>query len=535
MKQKQAERKRRQIQIAAAMLNLVTLAATVRLIGYNGVAYTAAAAEMFGLLWLLGCGAVSDCLGRLLRVRNAKGQYRSAARLRRNTLLVQGAFGLAGSVFLLAGADWLCGTLLKIPYSALLLRLLSPAVFLRSVSAVLQGYCQGEGTELPTAVACLLRQVFLLGLSLLFGRMLSAYGEKVSRLLAQENFTAMYGGAGVAAAVSVSELFVVIFLAALCRACKHNRQLPGQDGVRVPDSFWDSLRALSAARGPQWAAELLAFLPLPLGLVFLQKSGGGDAIAGYGVYGAGFWAPCGVLVCLFWILLLPVCGRAASCLRKEEQRFARSIFHGGVHYGVALGAFASVFLSVMAPQLAAALCPGQVQTAQRMLRGGGVTALFLLLSLYFGRMLFLLGGKLWVLGAVGAADVVYAVTLTVFLNAGGGGAAAIVYAGVLGLGVLSVLLGVTAYRQMRARPDWLRTAAIPVGVSAASGLLCLLLGRLCGAHLGEAVTLLISGAAGFVFYWGALLLLRNFKEQELEVLPGGGLLRAFGQLLGVFS
>ncbi len=531
---KQAEIKRRQIQMAAVILQLVTLAVVARLTGYHGAAYVTAAAEAFGVLWLAGCGGLADSLGRMLRARNAKGQYRNAGRLCRNTFLLQGFFGLAGSLVLLFGAEWLCRSVLRIPYSTLLLMILSPAVFLRSISAVLQGYFQGEGTELPTAVSCLLRQVFLLGFALLFGRMLSDYGEKVSRLLAQENFTAMYGGVGVAAAYCVSELFVVIFLAVLCRLSRKPREGFRQDGMRAVDSLGDSIRILWAARGWQWVTELLVFLPLPLGLVFLQKSGAGETVTGYGVYAAGFGVLCGVCVSLFWILLLPVCGRIMTCLRKEEQRFARSIFQGGVHYLVVLGAFASVFLSVMAPQLAAVFCPGQEQAAVKMLRGGGVTVLLLALALYFGKILSLLGAKLLVLGAVGIADVVYVVTMAVFLNAENASAAALVYAGFLGLLVLDALLGVMAYRQFKLQPDWLQAAVIPVGAAAVAGFVCALSGRMLTAPLGALVTLLIAGAAGFLLYWVLLLLLRNFKEQELEVLPGGGLMRSLGQLLRVF-
>ena len=42
--------------------------------------------------------------------------------------------------------------------------------------------------------------------------MLGGYGEKVSSLLRQENFTGMYSGLGIALAIDISELFVILFL-----------------------------------------------------------------------------------------------------------------------------------------------------------------------------------------------------------------------------------------------------------------------------------------------------------------------------------
>ena len=530
----QVEIKRRQIQAVSVILTLITLTVAARLVGYNGLAYIAAAVEAFALLWLAVCGNLADSLGRLIRIRSFKGQHRNAGRLRRNVLIFQLVLGFLGSLILFAGADWLAQTVFKLQYSTFILMVLSPTVFFRTISTVLQGYFQGEGTELPAAVAAVLRQVFILGFGLLFGHMLSDYGAKVSKLLVQENFTSMYGGVGIAMAVSVSEIIILIFLVVIYRSGRKPPDRLRQEPVRVLDSFVDSVRILSAARSLLWVTDLLVFLPIPLGLIFLQKSAAADAAAEYGVYASGYLVLCGIWTALTLILLVPVCGRTLSCLRRDEPRFAKSVFQSGVHYGVVHAVFAAVFMAVMASQLAAVICPGQVRVAERMIRGGSAAILFLVLSLYFGRLLILLGGKVLLLGAVGAADVMYAVTLAVFLNAGNAGALALVYAGLLGLGLLCILSGVMTYRQMRVRIDWLQICVIPAGAAAVTGLLCMLLGRVFTSHLGEPVTLIITLVLGFCLYWVLLVLLKNFREQELEVLPGGRFIRALGQMLRVF-
>ena len=46
--------------------------------------------------------------------------------------------------------------------------------------------------------------------------------------------------------------------------------------------------------------------------------------------------------------------------------------------------------------------------------------------------------------------------------------------------------------------------------------------------------LLVALAVAGLIYWIMLLLLRNFKEQELEVVPGGRLIGRLGQLLRIF-
>lgn len=531
----QVEIKRRQVQVVSVILMLITLTVIARLTGYNGAAYTVAAVEAFAVLWLVVGGNLSDVLGRLLRIRNSKGQYRNAAHLRKNTLIFQLVLGLAGSLTLLFGADWLAGSVFRIQYSTFIIMVLSPALFLRTVSAVLMGYFQGEGSELPTAAAGLLRQILILVFSLLFCRLLGSYGEKVSKLLVQENFTSMYGGVGVALAVSVAELLVLIFLLLYYRGSRKTGERSRQEGMRTVDSFADSVRSLCAARGLQWLTGLLAFIPVPLGLIFLQKRAESEAaLLEYGVFGAGYWVLCGCWTALIMLSLIPVYSRTVVCLRKDEQRFARNVFQGGFHIAVVYAAFASIFLSVMANHFAAVITPDQAEAAARMFQGGGAAVLFLTMSLYFGRFLILSGEKLFVLCAVGVADVVYVVVMSVLLNAGDAGVMALVYAGLLGLGVLCVLLGVLAYRQLRTRPDWLQVLVVPAGVSAVTGLVCMLLGRVFTPHLGETFTLLIMFLLSFALYWVLLLLLRNFRDQELETIPGGKLIRMLGQMLHVF-
>lgn len=531
----QAEVRRKQLQAVSMILTLFTLAVVARLTGYNGAAYTVAAAEALAVVWLIVGGNLSDTLGRLLRMRNSKGQHRNAARLRKNVLIFQVAFGLAGSVALLAGADWIARSVFRLQYSTFILMVLSPTVFLRSVSAVLLGYFQGEGSEMPTAVSGILRQLFILGLSLLFGRMLGDYGDKVSNLLVEENFTSMYGGVGVGIAVSVAEVLVVIFLFLIYRVSRNARGRGKPEGMRVADSFVDSIHILWVGRGWLWLANFLLFLPVPLGFMFLQKSGASDElVTDYGIYVAMYWGVCGICTALILMILIPVYGRTVICLRKDEQRFARTVFQSGVHAGMIHAVYTSVFLSVMSPQLARLLCVDHAQTAQGMLQGGSFVIVLLTLSLYFGRFLSIVGAKLVVLGAVCIADIVYVLSSVVLINTGKIGALALVYAGFLGLGVLCILLGAVAYRQMRARPDWLQLLLMPAVAAVVTGLLCTLFSRVFTPHLGDLVTLVVTLVISCALYWVALLLLRNFREQELEAIPGGKLIRALGQMLRVF-
>ena len=208
----QAEIKRRQAGMLSEILSWLVIAFLGRVTGANGIAYLAAAWEAAELLWLLISGGTADTLGRLLRGRNTKGQYKNVMKMRRDILLLQAGFGILGSVLLFALSEWLMQDVFRMQYSSLILMILAPTVFLRSISETLTGCFRGEGTELPGTIAAFLRPVFILGFGLLFGKILAGYGNKVSALLLQLNFTAMYSSVGVAIAITVTELFLVLFL-----------------------------------------------------------------------------------------------------------------------------------------------------------------------------------------------------------------------------------------------------------------------------------------------------------------------------------
>lgn len=531
----QVEIKRKQAQAISDILTLITIAVASYLVGYNGVAYIAVAVMAVTVVWIVVAGNLTDALGRLLRARNAKGQQRNAARMSKNVLFFQAVIGFVGSLGLFLGADQIARSVFRVQYGTFILIVMSPVVFLRTLTAVLLGYFQGEGSELPTAASGILRQIFILGFSLLFGQMLGEYGGKVSRLLVQENFSSMYGGVGVGIAVSVSELFIVTFLFLIYRISRPSRVRQPVGGMRVTESFADSISVIYKARGLQWVTGLVCYLPMLLGFIFLAKGGEPDLVAAsYGAYTSCYLVLCGIWAALIMISAYPVCGRALLCLRRKEHRFARTVFQSGIHICVVHAAFASAFLMAMASQFAQTFCAVQAEETAEMLQGGSLGVLFLVLSLYFGRILNLSGGKIMVLAVSGIADIVFVVSAAVMLSSGKLGVLALVYGGVLGLGAACILLGILSCRQLKSRPDWLQLVVVPCGAAFVAGLLCVLLGRILTSHLGSAVTLIVLFVVGYSLYWALLILLRNFREQELDVILEGRLIRALGQMLRVF-
>lgn len=518
---KQVEIKRQQIQIFSGIITIIILFLLGKMTGDNGVAYLAVAIECCSLMFLLISGSVTDSLGKLLRGRNARGQQKNMAAMRKNVMLFQCILGAAAAFLLFVSAGILAENVFKLPYSALIIRILAPAVFLRAVSSVLLGAFQGEGFELPTAVTAVVRQLFLLGFVLLFVNLLKGYGQKVSGLLKNQEFTAMYGGVGAAVAVNVTEALILLFLFLIYKGSR-NKEKNQEENRKTKESFLDSVGILYGNMGVSILIKVFGRLPLFLGLLFFLKSAS-EGAAGCGIFYGKYLAVCMLVILLLCAALLPVCTRAVQLLKKEEYRYAKSCLQGGVHLAWACGLLFTVFFGTMAGPLSVLLGGKQTipqaersaETLEKMLLFGSVLILFSVLSFFFERILMLSGKKYLVLCALGVMNIVFVIPLTLFLNLGKAGPEAIVYASVIGTFVLTALLGGLVFRQFRTGPDLVRTLLVPAGAAAAEGIVCVLLGKFLAPHLGNLVTVLAGLVLSVASFLGILLLTHNFKKQEI--------------------
>ena len=90
-----------------------------------------------------------------------------------------------------------------------------------------------------------------------------------------------------------------------------------------------------------------------------------------------------------------------------------------------------------------------------------------------------------------------------------------------GKGHGGIVLGILACLRMKTWPDLLRTLAIPAGSCCACGLLAFGLEKICLPHLGAMVTVLLELVITGAVYWFLLLMLRSFRGQDLNSVPGG--------------
>lgn len=532
----QVEVKRRQIELFSYMIGIVTIWLLGRQIGDGGVAYLAVAMECFSFLWILLGNNIVGALGRMLRSKNAKGQYKNAVQIKRNILIFQSILGAVGSLVFFFCARPLAEVVFRIPRCTLIFQLMAPVIFLRCISGVLLGYFRGAGTQLAEVVSCILRQVFVLGFSLLFCGLRKGYGIKVSKLLLQEQLTAVYSGSGVAIALSLSELLIILFLLVLYQGSRKSRQRQNIEGSKVMDSFGRTIYSLYSHMGMEMVIQLLCVFPLLAGVLFYQRSVT-DTIQSTEVYGSFFgkYLLLSIMAALpLGALILPIAAKTAGCVRKEEQRFAKGIFQTGVHIGVVNALLSVAFAACLSEQFAGLFGGTLAAQVARMLRRGSFLILFMVLSFYFSNLLILLGRRYVVVGALGLYNVLFIVLVTLFLYTGKMDIMALIYGGLIACLIYSLVTGFFVSRQLRCGLQMLMVLGVPVAAACLVGLLVFLLGRALTPHLGNGVTIILCVILGTALYWIILLLLRNFKEQELSTIPGGRLIRIVGEMLRIY-
>ncbi len=523
----QTEVRRKQIQAFSGMIGIVMLFVMGKKIGCNGIAYLAAAVECLALACALLSRDVPDVLGRMLRSRRSKEQYRNAGKLQSSVFAVQLLLGVLCAGALVVLADLLAEKVFRMPYSALAIRLLAPVLLLRVLGSVFLGMIQGGGNQMPTAVSSVLRQILILVFGLIFVPVTQRYGEKVSALLLNEDMPSMYGAIGLSAAMLMAEILIFVFLIMVSLGNRSARKAERGEGLKRTETFAGALRSFYLGAGVLFLMQFLLRFPVFLGMILLGKNvaEGSSWILELGVFYGGYLALYALPGLLAGSFLLPVAARVVAATRKTEPRYARDICGMGVHLGLVYTLYPAAFGIAMAGQLGILFGGEQGETLSKLLQAGALGVVLIVLSWFFLKVLVNIGNTLVALGAAGAFVIVFCLCGNLFTGALALGSLGLVYAGVLAGLALCALSGVSLFLTLRFRLDYIRWIGIPLGCALLSGLVCLLLGRVLTVPLGEAGTVILCLLLGLVVYLAPQLVSGSFREPEFRLIPGGAFLR----------
>lgn len=544
----QMETKRKQIVCYTYIVGIVGLIGMGRLLGDNGLAYMAVAVEAVSCFSLLAVSGVSDVIARLQKNRRSKGQYRGVARMRRQLLTIQAAAGILLTVIYLLLTNPLAEKFFRVPYSVCAMKILAPVIVIKALQAVLLGYFQGSGSQMPSLISAVLRQGFFLVFGSMFGKQLAGYGEKVSGLLKNSCYGGMYGAMGVALGMLAAEIMVLIFLFIIYMAGDRKAdELRGQEGLRRTESMGDILRVFYGSLWQGVCTVLPLLLAVVIGasmylgsvsrlysassvtvpaaeaggeMVSLAVQGVNEAIAGYG----SFFGKC-FLLCIAFVLIpaarcFPVYGRLCAAVRRNDMRYCRDVASSGLHYVWVMGLYIAVTVAVMAPQMAAGFYPGRDAGVDAMLRSGGVLVLLAVLAIMLAVILLAHGERLILMGMLGIWLILDLVLQHVFVKLSHYSVTGILSGTTMAAGILVAALAAYCLWRERISTEYIRILGIPLIGAGIMGLSMMLVTKLLGAHMGQVVSLVVAALLGAIVYGVILVVTGNIRESEISILYG---------------
>lgn len=510
----QAEVKRKQIQLYSYMACVLILLSFSKLLQYSGLAYFVFALETILFVLQFCFGGVADVIGRMLRYRRKRGLYLNVCAVRRrlNTIII--FVGALGFALLFSMANILADNIFKVPQLTLLIKILAPVILIRAVTCILQGYFQSFGSHVQTAIVALFRPAlyYFIGKSFLSKQL--AYGEKVSVLLQNEDFHGMYGAVGLAGAITLSELILLlVMLVFYFISDRNNDKRKSKEGLQRVESWAETLSMYTKLSSFGIFFGVLCHLIILFAMNILKDN---DQIALYG----GIY----LMVCLLPILL--ICARfyllyakTLYAVKGQNNRYIRDIIQIGTKYAWCFGILACVIAAVLAPQISATFFDRNIMV-ESLLQKGSLLIPFVVMWIYFIIVHVAHDKYLYIILSGVVNFVLFILFKKMMNNRTENEITAVVLAGVLAFGLGCVLFGVITSNLYRLQTEYMFTFILPAACVGMVGLILMALSKIITPHIGNELCFYVCTCLGMILYLVFLGICRVFSERDINQIFG---------------
>lgn len=172
--------------------------------GDKGNAVYSAGFSIYALLLTISSTGVPNAVAKLVSSHVAKGDYRGAHRVFKIAFGTFAVIGLAGTLCLFMGANYIANVMLAIPEAELCLVALSPAIFFVSIISVFRGYFNGREDMKATANSQTIEQLFKTILTILV--------VEVVAIASKVNTNLMAAGANLATTLATITSFLYLYI-----------------------------------------------------------------------------------------------------------------------------------------------------------------------------------------------------------------------------------------------------------------------------------------------------------------------------------
>ena len=515
----QIEAKKQKIEYLSHVIGLISFMVLGKLIGNNGIAYMAVLIECVSLFVLLVNGGSADLIGRMIRSRRKRNQYNEAAKLHKAYFLIQSVAAAVLMIIYFLLTDVFAEMVFRMPFLSAAMKMLAPVILLKTLQCLMQGYFQGMGAHMPTVVSSIFRQLLFLLFGLILAGRLVGYGEKVSALLNNADYTGMYGAVALSLAILISEILITVFLLIVYVGSDRKREKQrSEDGLQKMESFSERFRLIVFLSFPETVKAFLKKLPFSIGLFMVLQSAMDISQAAH-EFGAFY----GYFICVSAILVFLILTRIAHILngltvmvKRKDNRSVREVIYAGLHYCWAIGLYASVCMAVLAPQVANVVYKEHAEALRKYFTHGSAIIAVLIISIFIWRALYMLGADKLAYGLLALLNVLFVISCVVLRSRKMEVIDVLIFSALIAIVVECILSFVLIVRKYVLQPDMIRGFLIPVVAAGAMGLVVMLIRNLLAPHVGSLMCLILCLAFGLIVYMVVLVVTRSIHETEVN-------------------
>ena len=232
-----------------------------------------------------------------------------------------------------------------------------------------------------------------------------------------------------------------------------------------------------------------------------------------------------------WSAFLPV-RRIVVLWEREEYRSAREKLGTLIHQCAVIVIPLSILLAVLSENLLNAILGGDNHQTAVWTQAGCVVVVLFVFAAVFMEILLKSKRISYVVGIGASAFVLHVGVMILLVNSGMG-----IMALIIGSGAFYLVTAIAGFwiivQRLQYRQEWIRTFAVTIVAAAISGVIAMLLNKVFEPFLGSLISVLICSIAAVAVYLFLLIITRAFKDEELDEMAGGFLLRKAAELLHI--
>lgn len=459
---------------------------------------------------------------KLIRGRMSKGQYKNADKVWKGALIYGILIGVVSAIILFALSEVLAQKVFGIPNSLLGLRLLIPSVCFVSFVYVAKGYFQGMGNGLPTVFSDI---VFFLCSGFFAYQIMNGlrdYGTKVSDLLQNSDFQAMYMNAGVSVGVTLGSMLTFVFMMILLLFTEKMNKKRMRDGMRMTEDYSYVFRLLGLSMLPYILVGLCVNIPILADIFLLRTSRNGELsfVTEYAALHTDKFFY--IMLCVLPVMpgVVGLAGKYVTFIKKEEYKHARDCMHASFVWLFFTAAYISVALCVL----------------------GGKTFQVIGMLVFLFITAFFLGLILWKIGKVKEMVVIFVcgsvchlLVSGISLHVTGGEVNCIAYGYMAQSFLMMLLSGGVLFKSYRGGIAFTRTFLLPLLSTVISGVAVLVIGKYVIKTTGNIGGIVITLFIGMIVNLVLLVLFRSLRMKDMYVIPGGKVVIFIGKRLHILD